>query len=323
MIDQSTLNQTWASVSRLIIKYPQFNEAYGLLKDAYLFNLQTGLTKNYWLVGPSGTGKTSLMELLAKEFPPVEQADRKNIPVLAINIPALPTIKNLAEEMLVQLGDPIFHRGSAIDKTIRILHLIKACETKLILFDEMQHFIDRGHKRAPAEVADWLKTLIDKAQVSTVIMGLERTQIILDSNEQLRRRFCRRIDLRPFNLECPTSCSHFLGVIKKIDATLGLPMPLKLQQEGIARQLHFATNGIMDYMVKLMLGAYQVAVTRELPGIDRDCLEEAFSEAIWVEGVGKLNPFNEQFIGQRLDQRGMVFYKAPAVELIRSQEETL
>jgi hypothetical protein len=323
MLDQSKLNQTWASVSRLIIKYPAFNEAYQLLKDAYLFNLQTGLTKNYWLVGPSGTGKTTLMEMLTKEFPSVEHTDRKTIPVLAINIPALPTIKNLAEEMLVQLGDPIFYRGSAIDKTIRILHLIKACDVKLIFFDEMQHFVDRGHKRAPAEVADWLKTLIDKAQVSTVIMGLERTQIILDANEQLRRRFCRRIDLKPFDLECPTSRSHFLGVIKKIDDALALSTPLDLQQEGIVRQLHFATNGIMDYMVKLMLGAYQIATNRHLPGIDRQCLEQAFSNSIWVEGVGKMNPFNSQFIGQRLDKRGMVFYKAPVLEVIRSKEKRL
>lgn len=323
MTEQTMLNQTWAMVSRLIIKHPGFNQAYQLLKDAYLFNEQTGLSKNYWLVGPSGTGKTTLMEMLVKEFPPVEYVDRKRIPILAINIPALPTIKNLAEEMLVQLGDPLFHRGSAIDKTNRILHLIKASDTKLILFDEMQHFIDRGHKRAPAEVADWLKTLIDKAQISTVIMGLEGTQIILDANEQLRRRFSRRIDLKPFDLESTTSRAHFLGVIKKIDATLGLSVPLNLQLEGMARQLHFATNGIMDYMVKLMLGAYHVAVSHDLPGIDRECLEEAFSESIWVEGVGKLNPFNPNFIGQRLDQRGMVFYKAPAVELVLSKEKTL
>ncbi|MCK9621782.1 MAG: TniB family NTP-binding protein [Methylobacter sp.] len=323
MFDQSALNQTWAVVSRLIIKHPAFNEAYQLLKEAYLFNQQTGLTKNYWVVGPTGTGKTTLMDMLVKEFPPVDRVDRKSIPILAINIPALPTIKNLAEEILVQLGDPLFHRGSAIDKTIRILHLIKACDIKLILFDEMQHFVDRGHKRAPAEVADWLKTLIDKAQVSTVIMGLERTQIILDANEQLRRRFCRRIDLKPFDLECPTSRSHFLGVIKKIDEALAMSSRLDLQQDGIVRQLHFATNGTMDYMVKLMLGAYQIAINRNMPGIDRQCLEQAFSDSIWVEGVGKMNPFSLQFIGQRLDKRGMVFYKAPVLEVIRSKEKKL
>jgi len=323
MLDQSELNQKCASVSRLVIKYPSFNEAYRLLKDAYLFNLQTGLAKNYWLVGPSGTGKTTLMEILAKEFPPVDLVDRKGIPVLAIEIPALPTIKNLAEEMLVQLGDPVFFRGSAIDKTIRILHLIKACGVKLIFFDEMQHFVDRGHKKAPAEVADWLKTLIDKAQVSTVIMGLQRTQIILDANEQLRRRFCRRIDLKPFDLECLSSRSHFIGVIKKIDEVLELSSPLDLHQDGIVRQLHFATNGLIDYMVKLMLGAYEIANSLHLPGIDRQCLELGFSESVWVEGVGKLNPFNPQFFGKILDQRGMVFYEAPNLEIIRSKEEKL
>ena len=99
-----------------------------------------------------------------------------------------------------------------------------------------------------------------------------------------------------------------------------MPTALDLQQPSIARQLHFATNGIMDYMVKLMLGAYQIAVNLELPGIDRNCLQAAFSESIWVEGLGKLNPFNPDFFGERLDQRGMVFYKAPAVGLAKAKK---
>ncbi|MDT4289556.1 hypothetical protein RO575_08295 [Methylomonas sp. MO1] len=58
-----------------------------------------------------------------------------------------------------------------------------------------------------------------------------------------------------------------------------------------------------------------------MPGIDRNCLQAAFSESIWVEGVGKLNPFNAEFLGKRLDQRGMVFYKAPAVELAKTRKK--
>ena len=76
-------------------------------------------------------------------------------------------------------------------------------------------------------------------------------------------------------------------------------------------------------MVKLMLGAFQIAKTLSLPAIDSHCLEQAFSEHVWVEGVGKLNPFNPEFIGERLDKRGIVFYKAPVLEVIRSQEKKL
>ena len=317
MSNQTVINMTSASVTRLIVKYPAFDETYRLLRNAYIFNQQTGLSKNYYLVGPSGTGKTTLIEMLEKEFASVDTSDRKMMPVLAIHIPAKPTIKNLAEAMLQKLGDPLYQRGSAIEKTVRILHLIKACDTKLILFDEMQHFVDWGNKRAPAEVADWLKTLVDKAHVSTVISGLERIQIILDANEQLRRRFNRRIDLRPFDSECPTSRSHFLGVIKKLDEALGMPVPLDLQQEGIARQIHFATNGIMDYMVKLMIGAYEVALNEGRPQIDRQCLQQGFSESVWVDGVGPLNPFNPQFFGQRLDKSGMIFCKAQTEGLVK------
>jgi hypothetical protein len=323
MISQSLINEQSANVLKMVIKHPSFNDAYQLIKEAYHFKVQTGMAQNYLVVGPSGTGKTHLSEFLAKEFTASENDNGKNIPLLAVEIPSTPTIKNLAEEILVQLGDPLYYRGSAIQKTTRILQLIIACQIKLIIFDEMHHFVDQGRKKAPAEVADWLKSLINKSQVSTVLMGLEHTQTILDINEQLRRRFSRRIDLKPFDLTCPTSRGHFLGIIKKFDEALALPSPLDLQQEGIARQLHFATNGLMGYMVKLMLGAFQIAKSLSLPAIDRHSLEQAFSEHVWVEGVGKLNPFNPQFIGERLDKRGMVFYKEPVLEVIHSKGKRL
>jgi len=64
-------------------------------------------------------------------------------------------------------------------------------------------------------VADWLKTLIDKAQYRRDY-GLERTQIILDANEQLRRRFCRRIDLKPLIWNALLAVVTFLASSRKL-----------------------------------------------------------------------------------------------------------
>ncbi|MCO7226634.1 TniB family NTP-binding protein [Pleionea sp. CnH1-48] len=229
------------------------------------------------------------------------------MPVLVVDTPPVPTVKNVAEEMLVILGDENFHRGSAVDKTNRILHFIKSCKVKMLIFDELQHFIDQGKKRTPYEVSDWLKTIIDKANVSTVLMGLERSEQILRINEQLRRRFSKRINIEPFDIENKKSRINFIGVVKKIDENLDLPYRLDIKDRELISSLFFATNGIIDYMVKLLIGAYEQTCMLERKSIDRECLELAFTENIWIEGVDKWNPFNKKFCWQKLDKPGMPF----------------
>jgi predicted AAA+ superfamily ATPase len=323
MISQSQINEQSASVLKMVIKHPIFNDAYRLIKGAYEFKVQTGMAQHFLLVGSSGAGKTHLSEFLAKELPASENNTGINIPLLLVEIPSMPTIKNLAEEILVQLGDPLYYRGSATQKTARILQIIKASQIKLIIFDEMHHFVEQGSIKTTGNVALWLKSLINKTKVSTVLMGLEHTQAIININSELRRRLLRRIELKPFDLDCPTSRGHFLGIIKKFDEALAMPSPLDLQQEGLTKQLHFATNGLIGYMAKLILGAFQIARSHDLPAIDRQCLEQAFSEYVWYEGVGKLNPFNLQFIGERLDKPGMVFYKEPVLVATLSRGKRL
>jgi len=112
---------------------------------------------------------------------------------------------------------------------------------------------------------------------------------------------------------------NFVGVLKQIDESLGLTKELNLFDASLIRSLHFATNGIMDYMVKVMIGAYRVAIEKGLSGIDRTCLERSFTEYVWVGGIGKANPFNKKFHGKRLDKAGEPFYDS-SVSAARDSE---
>lgn len=308
MSNMEFINQKKAEISRLVIQHPDFERAMNQLRGAYLYNVQTGIPQNELLLGGSGTGKSTIKESLVKEFGPETRDDRIIIPVLTVDVPANPTIKNVAETILIKLGDPKFEKGSEASKTKRITNLVQKLGVKMIIFDEMQHFIDQGNRRTPIQVSDWLKTIINDAKVSTVLMGLNRTKILLEVNEQLRRRFSNQIVLKPFGLRTPAGLESFVGVLKQIDRSLGLPKSLSFNDDAIIKSIHFATNGIMDYMVKIMIGAYRVALEEKYSGINRACLERSFTEYIWVDGLGEANPFNEKFNGIRLVQAGQPFY---------------
>ena len=249
---------------------------------------------------------------------PVTQTDDKFIiPILIVDTPSVPTVKNLAEEMLNQLGDPKFNKGSAIEKTNRILNYLDQCEVKMVIFDELQHFIDQGKRRTPYEVSDWLKTVIDKAKVSTVLMGLDRSEELLRVNEQLRRRFSRRVDIHPFDINKKESREAFLGVISVLDKKVGLPNGIDLRNKQTITSFYFATNGVIDYLVKLFIGAFEQAIYREESTLTRECFESAFNQNIWQEGIGKLNPFHQDFIGEKLDKPGMPFHRSNSAENLR------
>lgn len=303
-----------ARIRKMVIRHPQFDFAYNTIVDAYEMNYRVGVAQGLWLIGESGTGKSTVKRMIEEEFPPRVEDNKKIVPVLVVDTPSLPTVKNLAEAILFQLGDPLFAKGSAIEKTARILCYFLALQTKLLIIDELQHFIDQGNRRMPMEVSDWLKSLIESANISAVLMGLDRSEFILQINEQLRRRFSRRLELTPFGLEDSNQRAIFIGVLKKFEEALDLSIPMDLQQQQLIRAFHYATNGIVDYMAKLLIGAYEIAINSNRESIEGDSLERAFTERIWMHGMGNLNPFNKKFILQRLDKKGMPFFKTGMVK---------
>jgi energy-coupling factor transporter ATP-binding protein EcfA2 len=260
------------------------------------------------ITGVAGSGKSTIRKQYAMNYPLRETDEGTAIPVLHLELPAQPTIKNVAERILLELGDPLFMRGSAEAMTSRIVTLFRNCRVELVILDEFQHFIDHSSEKIETRVADWLKHLVNITKVPFVLMGLRRCQRILQSNEQLRRRFSRQIALEPFGISDKRSRRIFDGLMRSIWTNLPVPPELGIMSDGdLLDRIHFATYGLMGYIMTLVSTSVEIVLDEKRPSIDQDVLSRAFVESIWPDARGHLNPFHPRFICRPLTNDGEPF----------------
>lgn len=283
---------------------------------------QTRIAKNLMIQGESGTGKTTLCLALIDKYPRVSLEDRDLIPVLHVPFPAAATIAGMLETMLEKLGDPSPGTGTNSAKTARAIKLAKACGVELMLLDEGQHVQDRGKLSTQYLVGDCLKMIIDEVAVPTVLLGLPRVEMLIRVNEQLRRRFTRRLQMAlgqdkrfPLHLEC-------LQLFTSLAPALPVPLTSGTYDwDEFGRRLHAATDGRVGYVKVLLLAAIGLVFRHDLKEISPRELETAFTEEIWDAGIGPLNPFNERFEFRPLRRVGEPFEPAvPATTSRRRQE---
>ncbi|MGZ5043203.1 MAG: TniB family NTP-binding protein [Methylobacter sp.] len=285
------------------IPFSSFSIAIDAVKSHLALYQETGIAQHLLVLGESGTGKSSLCRWIEQQFPRHRLPDRDVIPVLIVSVPAAATISSMASAMLVKLGDPAASKGTISAKTFRVVTLCRACRVEMILFDEAQHIHDRGKTATHYMVGDWLKTLIDQTRVPTIFLGLPRLEQLLKVNEQLRRRFSRRISLalgQDVNNSIYEEC---LLLFRSLGSCL--PISMNFSQYGwdeLGMRLYYASDGRVAYIKKLLASALRIALETGIGEIGPPLLEQAFTEEIWWEGVGKLNPFHPDFEFRRLDR---------------------
>lgn len=281
--------------------FPPYVAAYSEIDGLIHLYRETGIAQNLLVLGESGTGKTTLCRDIQKQYPRFALPDQDVVPVLHVPIPSAATIASVTEMMLARLGDPAPTAGTVSAKTARAIRLARALKVELFLFDEAQHIQDRGRLPTQYLVGDWLKSIIDELAIPTVLLGLPRTEQLLQVNEQLRRRFSRRRNMQMGQDDNETIETECLQLF----ISLGASLPLVLHAgnygwEELGRRVYYACDGRVAYVKKLLSGAIRVAVDGGLNKIDPGVLEEAFTRDVWWEGIGPLNPFNSSFVFRRL-----------------------
>ncbi|CAJ0691463.1 TniB family NTP-binding protein [Ralstonia holmesii] len=285
------------------LPFPPFVAAANLIESNIALYRETGVAHHLLVLGESGAGKSSLCKWIERKYPRFALRERDVVPVLVVSVPIAATIASVAEDMLAELGDPSPLAGTVSARTARVITLCHACRVEMILFDEAQHVHDRGQATTHYMVGDWLKSLIDQAGVPTVFLGLPRLEQLLQVNEQLRRRFSRRVRLALGQSDTETIYAECLQLFISLGACL--PVPLSCGDCGwdeLGMRLYYASDGRVAYIKKLMTAALRLALELDAASIGPELLEQAFTAEIWWQGVDALNPFNSAFEFRRLDR---------------------
>jgi predicted AAA+ superfamily ATPase len=246
------------------------------------------------ITGPLGSGKTSLQDYYARQFPREETKEGTRVPILSITIPVPATVYSLVSELLNTLGDPAAKKGNVYDRTDRLIGLIKACEVELIIMDEFQHFIDSDSRKVLRTVSEWLKGLLKRTKKPVVLIGMPYSHMVLDAigNEQLRRLFAMRTRLDPFEWGPRSSeQKEFREFLKMVDEALPFPKRSNLSDQILAFRFYCATNGVVAYVMRLVRAASALAISSSLTRLDLEVLAEAYDDRLAHEFPERENSF--------------------------------
>lgn len=285
-----------------LIETPEFERAWGRIKDCHHSARGGGRPRHLRLFGQSGVGKTFIIDQYAESHPGKQLADRTTIPVLVVPLPAAPTLKAIYETVLKRLGAAGSGRVDELQR--RAITLIRNLSVELLVLDEMNHVLDRGRTKTRESLTDSLKAFVDAIGIPTIFAGARRCTQLFDANAQLRSRATSKLTLRPFDLA--GRCVELRSFIRTfLDGRLSPEQAQWMSSTEMATRHFYATDGIQRQLAEFL-----EAVPRWTPAqainttMFMELLADLFEAHLWEDAPASKNPYNPAFVMRRLNLKG-------------------
>lgn len=287
------IRERLAYVESMRIWYPRMTNIFEAVRTNHDLNTLSAEPQCLMVVGPTGVGKSTLLNSYANLYPRQVLATTTRLPVLKITVPAKATIRNFATKLLFAVGDPLADRGTIGSQELRLLRYMEDCQVELLIVDDLQHFVDRDSERVLHDVSNWLKNLVKERHVACVIAGLPESEQVLLANPQLGRLFGDPYPLQPFTWDAkyPETIQEFRAFLETLETLLPLPQPFHLAAMDTAWRCFVASDGCMAHLMNLMRRAAQYAIQQTQPALTLGLLEMAFDNRLAGERRGIANPF--------------------------------
>lgn len=281
----------------LIIHYPNYSNLIEELDLLFHLSNQSISPGGLYIYGETGVGKSTLTQEFRDKYPRenvvLEDREYTRIPILHVKVPPKATNRMLASKILEVMGDPLHHKGTEGELTSRLYYFVEQLEIKMIILDEFQHLIDADTDHVLTSASNWVKSFTEELNIAVVLCGMPESIKVFISNPQLDRRYCNKIELKPFAFNNVEETIIFRTFLKKIEMQLPFPTPSNISDPYIASKIFYISKGIPFYVMKLIEEAVLFALLGGSDCIDETYLEKACNKIIQAGRPFVINPFNE------------------------------
>lgn len=232
------------------LQHRRFGDAFAEISGLHEGSRRYGSGGGLLLMGPSGSGKSRLLEAYEKRFPRQHGRSATTVPVLRLSVPPSPTSKSLAESILYELGDPGAHRGSGTQKTNRVYELFRPLQEafEVWLVEQWKRGLGRRNRRLGDLLLDGVRWVPAMAAASSLGISVERLKFLVkeqviegvetvsgqgrrfltvrkDQIEALRPQILHEVDLKTATEMLGLSRVRMRGLFRLLFPRLGRTLP--------------------------------------------------------------------------------------------------
>lgn len=259
-----------------VLRTPQLSSLLESVEAILESNVQDGdRTKGAIAIeGPAGLGKSTAVELCAKEFHLREIADNGSMteagnerwPVCAVTLSGHPTMRDLNRSLLHFFAHPGVNRGNAADFARRALDTFLSCETRLLIVDDV-HFL-RLRASEGITVSNHLKFIANEFPVTLMLVGVGLTEAGIFSEGRSSRdailaqtgRRTTRFAMKRFDLTSLEGRRHWRSVLRAIDKRVVLTEHEAGALADMGDYLYERSQGYMGSLMTLVNRASSQAI---------------------------------------------------------------
>lgn len=202
---------------------------------------------NLLVVGDSGNGKSVILQRYSDTHAPYSRAEDGQLrwPVLYMQAPPEPDEKRFYNVLLDQLGVLYGRNDRADHKQLKLIHVMRRLEVKMLVIDEIQHVL-AGNLAKQRLFLNVLKYLSNELRIPLVCAGVRTAFNAIQLDEQLANRF------EPIALPRWTHGDEYTRLLLSFEQLLPLKKPSNLIDEAVAARLLAMSEGTIGELAKIL-----------------------------------------------------------------------